>query len=86
MNLRPLLGFYWNHGTQIETMIADASSGGKGSGIITDVAEALAPVVKKHWPALNANNLIDDTISTLKAVLAPDPVQTVDNARGGAEK
>ena len=37
-----------------------------------DVVTAIAPVVKKHWPALNENSLLDDALDTLRAMMAPD--------------
>lgn len=77
MNIMPLVGFYWKHGTQIEAMFSSGSSP-DGSHLILDVATALAPVIKKHWPKLNENNLLDDGVATLRELLAPPaPVPTV---------
>jgi hypothetical protein len=44
------------------------------AAIVVELASAAAPLVKKHWPAYNANGLIDDALATLKEVLGqPDP-------------
>ena len=78
MNIMPLFGFYWKHGTQIEAMFAGGNSP-DGSHLLLDLSAALAPVVKKHWPKLNDNNLLDDAVSTLRELLAPPaPVPTAD--------
>lgn len=75
MNFLPLAGFYWKHGTQIETMFAKGSS---DPSLFIDVATALEPIIKKHWPALNASGLLDDALSTLKEMLAPPQTPTPD--------
>ena len=68
MNLRPLLGFWWKHGDQVDALF----SAGAGDGsLFPDIVNAAVPVLKKHWPALNANGLLDDAVATLKEVLAP---------------
>jgi hypothetical protein len=36
------------------------------SSLLLDVATVLVPVIKKHWPELNANGLLDDTLSLLQ--------------------
>ena len=77
MNIMPLVGYWWKHGSQIETMFSGGSSP-DGSHLLLDVAAALAPVIKKHWPKLNENNLLDDGVATLRELLAPPaPVPTV---------
>jgi len=70
MNWMPLVGFYWKHGTQINAMVPKSGTGGQSS-LILDIATAAVPVVKKHWPQLNANNLCDDALAALKEVLTP---------------
>jgi len=70
MNLMPLLGFYSRQHAQISDIFGGDGSG-KGSAIIVELASAAAPLIKKHWPAYNANGLIDDALATLKEVLAP---------------
>lgn len=72
MNFMPLVGFYWKHGTQINEMLAKSSTPGQSS-LALDTVTAMAPVIKKRWPQLNANNLIDDAVQTLKEVLTPTP-------------
>ena len=71
MNFMPLVGFYWKHGTQINTMLA---KGGNQPSLVLDVATAMAPVIKKHFPQFNADNLCDDALATLKEVLTPQEV------------
>lgn len=72
MNIMPLVGFYWKHGSQIEAMFAKGNSP-DGSHLVLDLVAALAPVVKKHWPKLNDNNLLDDGVTTLRELLADPP-------------
>lgn len=73
MNFMPIGGFYWKHGTQINAMLPKSGTAGQSS-LLLDVATALAPVIKKHWPELNVNNLTDDALQTLKDVLTPTPI------------
>lgn len=70
MNWMPLVGFYWKHGAQINAMLPKSGTGAQSS-LILDAATAMIPVVKKHWPWLNADGLCDDALSTLKEVLTP---------------
>lgn len=84
MNLRPLLGFFWKHGSQLQNLM---ESGAKPDGhLLIDVAAALTPVVKKHWPVLNENGLIDDGLSVMREVLAADSTISlppeIDRAQG----
>lgn len=72
MNFMPLVGFYWKHGNQINAMAAKTGTPGQSS-LLLDLATALVPVAKKHWPELNASNLLDDGLQTLKEVLTPTP-------------
>jgi len=69
MNLLPLVGFYWRRSQDIEKLVGSGHSG--DSHLITDLLEANAPLLKKYWPALNENGLLDDALATLKEVLAP---------------
>jgi hypothetical protein len=80
MNFRPLLGLYWKHGTQIEALFSGAST--DQGNVLVDFLTAAAPVVNKHWPALNQNALIDDTVAALKEAFAP---QTTPPMSGGLE-
>jgi len=70
MNLMPLLGFYYRQHAQISQIFGGDGSG-KGSEIVIELASTAVPLLKKHWPAYNANGLLDDALSTLKEVLAP---------------
>ncbi len=69
MNFMPLVGFYWKHGTQINAMIPKSGAG--QPSLVLDVAMAAVPIIKKHWPQLNTNNLCDDALAALKEVLTP---------------
>jgi hypothetical protein len=70
MNLQPLLSFGWKHGRQIEAMASSGTPG--GSSVVLDACAAAVPFIKKHWPALNENSLLDDALDTLRAMMAPD--------------
>lgn len=70
MNLLPLAEFLFKHGTQIGAMFSGGS--GKGSSFAVDLMNVVEPVIKKHFPELNANNLLDDARATLNAVVASD--------------
>jgi hypothetical protein len=70
MNIMPLVGFYWKHGSQIEALFAGGATP-DGSHLILDVAAALQPVIKKHWPQYNKDGLLDDGVATLRELLAP---------------
>ena len=70
MNIMPLVGFYWKHGTQLETMFGKGASP-DGSHLVLDVVAALVPVVKKHWPGLNTDGLLDDAATTLRELIQP---------------
>lgn len=73
MQLLPLVGFYWRRNQQISKLVA----GGKttNSHLVLDILEANAPILKKQFPSLNDDGLLDDFITTMKEVLAP-PVNT----------
>ena len=73
VNIIPIAGFYFKHGSQISALLPK-SSGPSQSSLLLDVADALAPVVKRHWPQLNANGLVDDAVKTLHEMFAPAPV------------
>lgn len=76
MNLLPLVGFYWRRNQQIEKLVASGHS--DNSHIVLDLANAAAPLLKKYYPALNEDGMLDDALTTLKEVLAP-PSNTVSN-------
>ena len=70
MQILPILGFYMKHGSQIEALIDKGGSPGQ-SHLVLDFAQALVPVLKKNWPQLNDNGLLDDALSTLTTMLVP---------------
>lgn len=73
MNFMPLIGFYWKHGTQLNALMSKNAGAGQSS-LLTDIATAAVPIIKKHWPALNAEGLCDDALTALKeATAAPLP-------------
>lgn len=72
MQIRPLIGFWWRQGDQIMKLIGKGGSG-EGSTLFLEILHANVPIVKKHWPALNENNLLDDAVETLSEVLTPVP-------------
>lgn len=69
MNFLPLVGFYYRRHDKISALLKGSAGSG---GIVVDFAKALAPVVKKHWPQLNEDGLLDDALATLEAVLTDD--------------
>jgi hypothetical protein len=75
MNVFPLVGFWWRRSQQIEALLE--RPGGKPSpgrsSFVLDLATALVPIVKKNWPQLNENGLLDDALATAKEVFAPTP-------------
>lgn len=61
----PLAQYYEKHGAQIEAMLPTPSSAPGGNSLLLDLAATLVPFVKRHWPALNTNGLLDDTLTLL---------------------
>ena len=74
MQVMPLLGFYMRRGSQIEALVDKGSTG--NSHLVLDIVAAIAPLLKKYYPALNDKGLLDDAVQTLKDVLAT-PVVTL---------
>jgi hypothetical protein len=73
MQLLPLVGFYWKHSQDIEKLVGSGHSD-NGSHIMLDLAQAAVPLLKKYYPQLNTNGLLDDGLSTLKEMLTPPAV------------
>lgn len=73
MNLLPLVGFYWRRNQQLDKLVSSGKSSDGASHLILDVLAANAPLLKKYWPALDDQGLLDDALVTLKEVLAPPP-------------
>jgi hypothetical protein len=69
MQVIPLLEFYLKHRSQIEELASKPLAPGESS-LVIDLVDALSPVVKKHYPASNAEGLLDDAVATLKAAMA----------------
>ena len=68
MQLLPLIGFYWRRNQQLDTLLTKGQSG--NSHIVIDVAVVIVPLLKKYYPALNADGLLDDALKTLQEVFA----------------
>jgi len=66
MNFMPLVGFYWRQHQTIAGLIHNTDEGRK---LALDFINALLPVVREHWPALNVNGLLDDFETTINEVL-----------------
>lgn len=68
MSIIDLAVFYEKHKNDLAALIPS----GKGDpSLLTDLAAALAPVVKKHFPQYNPNNLIDDALTLLRVEVGP---------------
>ena len=65
-----LLMYLFKHGSQISALLEKGNTPG-GSHLILDLLNANLPLIKKTWPELNQNNLLDDTIAMLKTQMAP---------------
>ena len=61
MNYMPLLGFWMRRHEQISGMTTHS-----GGGLA--LFEAVLPVIKKYWPDMNKNGILDDALATLKEV------------------
>jgi hypothetical protein len=70
MQLLPLVGFYWRQNQTLNKLFGGTGSA-KGTQEIIDFATATVPLLKKYYPILNTNGLLDDALNTLKEVLAP---------------
>ena len=77
MNMFPLIGFYMKHQQDLKVL-------SQHSGPAVDLLKALVPVIKKHWPQANVNNMLDDFVAALDQTTAgdathmpgyPDPTQ-----------
>jgi hypothetical protein len=66
VQILPWVGFYYRQHEQL----AKLTAGGDGTALL-DIATALEPVIKKHWPQLNENGLLDDLLATLQASEGP---------------
>ena len=78
MNIVPLIGFWYRHHDQLSALVAD----GKNHGMVLDFLKTNLPLIKKYYPQLNANGILDDLVTTLGAMQGdypgegyPDPTQ-----------
>ena len=74
MNLLPLVGFYWRRSAQIDKLVGSGTHSDGTSHLVLDVLTTAAPLLKKYWPALNQDGMLDDALVTLKEVLTPASV------------
>ena len=65
-----ILMYFLRHGSQISTLLEKGNTPG-GSHLILDLLNANLPLIKKTWPELNQNGLLDDTIAMLKTQMTP---------------
>lgn len=78
MQLLPLVGFYWRRNQEISALVGAGRSSDQSSHIILDIASAAVPLLKKYYPNLNKDGLLDDALGTLKEVLLPPAVPPSD--------
>ena len=71
MQLLPLVGFYWRRNQQIQKLFASGAT--SDSHMLLDVVTTNLPLLKRYFPHLNEEGLLDDAVQTLKEVLAPPP-------------
>jgi hypothetical protein len=64
-----MLQFYLRRGSQISAML---ESGGNSSDLFMEIVSQAMPIVKKYYPHLNADGLLDDVYTTLQQVLQAD--------------
>jgi len=64
MNIFAVFGYAAKHGEQISALFGKGK--GADSHIAADIAAALAPVIKKHWPQIDQDDLVDDTVSLMR--------------------
>ena len=65
-----ILMYFLKHGSQITTLLAKGNTP-SGSHLLFDLLNANLPIIKKTWPELNQNGLLDDTVAMLKAQITP---------------
>ena len=65
----PLGKFYFKHSDDFEAIEAE-QSGPSNVPMMLDFVTALGPFIKKYWPKLNRNNLVDDFIAMLHEMFA----------------
>jgi hypothetical protein len=62
--------YLFKHGSQIQALLAKGNTPG-GSHLILELLNANLPLIKRTWPQLNENGLLDDTVAMLKAQMTP---------------
>jgi hypothetical protein len=79
MNVSPLIYFAMRHGRQIADLVG--SSEKPRDHLLLDLAKTLAPWLKRWFPWINDQNLLDDAIDTLDNTFSDNP-QTVSHCPG----
>ena len=73
-----ILMYFLKHGSQITALLEKGNTPGN-SHILLDLLNANMPLIKKTWPQLNENGLLDDTVAMLKEQITPSsPAPTGD--------
>ncbi len=64
VNIWPAVQFWGRRKNQIADLVADHKP--HHPPILLDLAWALAPFLKRHWPQLNDQGILDDAVETLQ--------------------
>ena len=72
MNIEPAIAWYWKHHVQFKEQLLSGPDTGVAE-LIVETVEALAPIFKKKYPWLNANGMVDDAVTALRAMISPIP-------------
>jgi hypothetical protein len=67
MDIGAAIEFYWKHKDDFTKLAALLP---KGAGDPT-LASDIVILVTKHWPLVNPNNLLEDTLALIKTETAP---------------
>ena len=68
MQLLPLVGFYLRRNQQIRSMLGSVNNE-KSSLMVLEIVSQAMPLLKKYYPELNKDGLLDDVYTTLQEVL-----------------
>jgi hypothetical protein len=71
VNVSPLLYFAFRHGRQIATLVGGGDN--TQAHKFLELGKTVQPWLKKYYPWLNDDNLLDDAIAALESSLT-DPV------------
>lgn len=71
MRLWPLFSFYEKHSDDIKTLMSGVANP-NASPLFMDLLKTAVEFVKRHWPQLNPNGVLDDAIVAFESAFAPD--------------